>query len=99
MGEATNNQAEYQALLLALEEAKKLGARRLEIYTDSQLVARQFDGSYKVRHGDLREMMGRIRALEEEFASVTVTHIPRSSHPGNVRADRLANIALNRALH
>ncbi|OGR82394.1 MAG: hypothetical protein A2636_07275 [Elusimicrobia bacterium RIFCSPHIGHO2_01_FULL_64_10] len=99
IGEATNSVAEYRALLRALEEAKKLGARRLEIYTDSQLVARQFDGSYKVRHGDLREMMGRIRALEEEFASVTVTHIPRSSHPGNVRADRLANIALNRALH
>ena len=99
IGEATNSVAEYRALLRALEEAKKAGAEELQIYTDSQLVARQFDGSYKIRHEGLRRLMARIRDLEKNFKRVSVSHIPRSSHPGNKRADKLANIALDRAIH
>ena len=97
IGETTNSIAEYQALIRALIEAKKMKAEELDIFTDSQLVARQFEGVYKVRHETLKEIMARVRELENEFSRVTVKHIPRSSHPGNRRADRLANIALNRA--
>ena len=97
IGHATNSVAEYRALIRGLEEAKKLGADELDIYTDSQLVARQFDGSYKIKHEGLRSLMMKIRELEKNFKFVSVSHIPRSSHPGNKRADRLANIALNRA--
>jgi ribonuclease HI len=97
IGEATNSVAEYRALLRALEEARKLGGEELLIYTDSQLVARQFEGTYKIRHEGLRSIMTRIRDLEKSFKSVSVKHIPRSSHPGNKRADRLANIAINKA--
>jgi len=97
IGLATNSVAEYRALLRALEESRKLGADELDIYTDSQLVARQFDGSYKIKHEGLRSLMVKIRELEKNFKAVSVSHIPRSSHPGNKRADKLANIALNRA--
>ncbi len=97
IGETTNSVAEYQALIRALEEAKKLKAQELDIFTDSELVARQFNGIYKVKHEGLKEIMSKVRGLEKEFSRVTVRHIPRSSHPGNKRADRLANIALNRA--
>ena len=97
LGEATNSVAEYQALIRGLEEAKKLGAQELDIFTDSQLVARQFAGIYKVKHEGLKEIMARVRRLEQNFRQVRVTHIPRSSHPANKRADRLANIALNKA--
>ncbi|OGR87692.1 MAG: hypothetical protein A3A86_06660 [Elusimicrobia bacterium RIFCSPLOWO2_01_FULL_60_11] len=97
LGHATNSIAEYEALIRGLEEAKKMGAEELDIFTDSQLVARQFSGVYKVKHENTRERMARVRKLENGFKRVSVTHIPRSSHPGNKRADRLANIALNRA--
>lgn len=99
IGEATNSVAEYRALVRALEEASRLGAQELHIFTDSQLVARQFDGTYKIKHEGLRDIMSRIRSLEKNFSAVSVTHIPRSSHPGNKRADKLANIAINRAGH
>ena len=97
LGEATNSVAEYRALIRGLEEAQKLGAQELDIFTDSQLVARQFAGIYKVKHEGLKKIMAHVRQLEKNFRQVRVTHIPRSSHLANVRADRLANIALNRA--
>ena len=97
LGEATNSVAEYRALLRAMEEARKMKAEDLDIFTDSQLVARQFEGVYKVKHAGLKEIMSQVRELEKNFIRVQVRHIPRSSHPGNVRADRLCNIALNKA--
>lgn len=97
LGETTNSIAEYRALVRGLEEARKLGAEELDVFTDSQLVARQFQGLYKVKHEPLKEIMARVRELEQEFKRVHVNHIPRSSHPGNMRADQLANIALNKA--
>lgn len=95
LGKTTNSVAEYTALIRALEEAKKMGAEEVCIYTDSQLVARQFEGTYRVKHEGLKPLMMKIRGLEKNFKSVSVNHIPRSSHPGNKRADQLANIALN----
>ena len=97
LGHATNSVAEYEALVRGLKEAKKMGAEVLDIFTDSQLVARQFAGLYKVKHEGLKEIMARVRELEQNFKRVSVTHIMRSSHPANKRADRLANIALNKA--
>ena len=97
IGQTTNSVAEYSALIRGLEEGLNLGAEELDIFTDSQLVARQFQGLYKVKHEGLKEIMAKVRGLQKNFKRVTVHHIPRSSHPGNKRADRLANIALNRA--
>lgn len=96
IGTATNSVAEYRGLLRAMEEAKRMQSEEVLIYTDSQLVARQFDGIYKVKHEELRFLLAKIRDLEKNFKVVSVQHIPRSSHPGNKRADRLANIAINR---
>lgn len=96
IGHATNSVAEYRALIRSLEEAAKLGAETLEIFTDSELVAKQFNGIYRIKHPDMLSLMGKVRALEKKFKSVKVGHIPRSSHPGNKRADQLANIALNK---
>ena len=97
IGRSTNSVAEYKALIRSLEEARNLGAEELDIFTDSQLVARQFQGVYKVKHEAMKALMEKVRELEENFRRVTVNHIPRSSHPGNKRADRLANIVLNRS--
>lgn len=96
IGEATNNVAEYNALKSALTEAEKMGAKKLNIFTDSELVAKQFEGVYKIKQENLQNLMSQIRELEKRFETVIVKHIPRSSHPGNVRADKLANIALNK---
>lgn len=98
IGNNTNSVAEYRALIRSLEEASKLGVEELEIFTDSQLVARQFEGVYRVKDERLKILMQKVRELEKKFKSVRVHHILRSSHPGNVRADHLANIALNRSL-
>ncbi len=97
LGTATNSVAEYQALIRGLEEAKKMHAEELDIYTDSQLVARQFSGQYRVKHEGLKNIMAQVRALQNQFKKVRVTHIMRSSHPGNKLADKLANIALDKA--
>lgn len=96
IGTATNNVAEYMALIRSLEEADRLGAEEIHIFTDSELVTRQFQGIYRVKDAGLSALLSRVRELERNFKSVTVTHIPRSSHPGNKRADQLANIALNK---
>lgn len=96
IGEGTNNIAEYSALKSALEEAQKMGAKKLNIFTDSELVAKQFEGVYRIKQENLQNLMAQIRELERKFETVIVKHIPRSSHPGNKRADQLANIALNK---
>ena len=98
LGIATNSIAEYRALIRALQEGKRLGCGELSIFTDSQLVARQFDGQYRIKNISIKELWAEIDPLLKEFTSVIVTHIPRSSHPGNVQADKLCNIALDRSL-
>ncbi len=96
IGRATNQVAEYRALIRSLEEGIKLGATDLEIFTDSEFVTKQFQGIYRVKHPDMQTLMARVRELEKNFKSVRLQHIPRSSHPGNKRADQLANIALDK---
>jgi ribonuclease HI len=94
MGEATNNVAEYTALLRALEHAQRLGGRRLRVKSDSDLLVQQMNGRYKVRHEGLRPLHAQANKLCESFAKVTFDHIPRD---GNKRADRLCNEALDGA--
>ncbi len=65
IGETTNNVAEYRAVLLALELARELGASRVEVVNDSQLIARQVDGAYKVKHAGMRPLHAEaLRALD-----------------------------------
>lgn len=92
LGTATNNVAEYQALLLGLEQALKLGARKVAVFADSQLLVRQLTGRYQVRHPDMRRLWGQARLLLEKFESWQASHIPREQ---NSEADRLANEALD----
>jgi ribonuclease HI len=95
IGEATNNVAEYRAVLLGLELARELGASEVEVINDSELVARQIGGQYKVKHAGLKplflETMGKLR----EFDQWSVRNVRRES---NERADELVNETLDEAL-
>ena len=93
LGRATNNQAEYQGAIAALEAALGLGAREVELRMDSELVVRQLSGRYRVRNPRLIPLHNRILALRSRFQRVSVTHVPREQ---NRVADRLANEALDR---
>lgn len=88
----TNNVAEYTAVIRALERAAELGARRVECKMDSQLVVRQLNGSYRVKHADMLPLYRRVLELIQRFDQVTFEHVPREE---NAEADRLANQALD----
>jgi ribonuclease HI len=95
LGETTNNVAEYHALLLGLELARELGATQVEVVNDSELVARQIGGEYKVKHAGLRPLyLEAMRALRE-FDAWAVRPVRREQ---NVRADELVNETLDEAL-
>jgi ribonuclease HI len=92
IGEATNNVAEYRAVLLGLELARELEAREVEVVNDSELVARQIGGQYKVKHAGLRPLyLDTMRALRE-FDRWSVRNVRREENP---RADELVNEALD----
>ncbi len=93
LGRATNNQAEYQAAIAALEAALGLGASEVDLHMDSELVVRQLSGRYRVRNPRLIPLHKRILALRSRFERVTVRHVPREE---NRVADALANEALDR---
>ncbi len=92
LGVATNNQAEYQALLMGLEEARRLGAAELTVKLDSELIVRQLQGRYRVKAPGLKPLHARAKRLLQPFASVTILHVPREQ---NQRADELANQAMD----
>ena len=92
LGRATNNVAEYQALLHALRWALARGSRRARIFSDSELVVRQVAGSYRVKHPGLRPLVQEAQALLRRFEDVRVSHVPREQ---NREADSLANRALD----
>ena len=95
IGNATNNIAEYTALIYALEEALVLKGRILNINTDSQLLARQINKVYKVKHEGLIGLYDRAVRLLSGFEKVMVKHIPREE---NACADKLATAAIKKAL-
>jgi ribonuclease HI len=92
LGERTNNYAEWTAVELALLEAQEQGARIVDLRTDSELVARQIAGRYRVRHPDLKPIHARVMTLLAELEGYTVGHVPRER---NVEADRLSNVAID----
>jgi ribonuclease HI len=93
IGEATNNVAEYRAVLLGLELARGVGAREVEVVNDSELVARQIGGQYKVKNPGLGPRWGDPGAALRGFDSWSVQNVPRAL---NARADELVNEALDR---
>ena len=95
IGEATNNVAEYRALLLGLELARELGAGEVEVVNDSELVARQIGGEYKVKHAGLKPLFLEAMRTLREFDSWAVRSVRRDH---NERADELVNEALDEAL-
>jgi ribonuclease HI len=94
IGEATNNVAEYRALLLGLELARSLGAREVEVVNDSELVARQIGGQYKVKNPGLKPLFLEALSALRGFDSWSVQNVPRAQ---NERADELVNEALDAA--
>ncbi|MBX4186651.1 MAG: ribonuclease HI family protein [Candidatus Doudnabacteria bacterium] len=94
IGVTTNNQAEYRALLVALEMAGKTGANSLVCHLDSELVVRQLQGKYKVRESTLAEMATEALRLTSQFKQVEFVHVPREK---NKLADQLVNEALDKA--
>jgi ribonuclease HI len=92
LSDTTNNIAEYTALVRALEHAERLGGRRLVVHSDSELMIKQMNGEYKVKHPGLLPLHQRAKALSRQFDEVVFRHIPREQ---NKRADQLGNAALD----
>jgi ribonuclease HI len=92
LGEATNNVAEYRGLLLGLEHARALGATEVEVVNDSELVAKQVNGEYKVKHPDMKALHAQAREALGRFASWSIRSVPRAQ---NADADALVNQALD----
>ena len=88
IGSATNNVAEYSALIAGLELAREKGVTDLEVALDSELVVSQVKGEWKIRNDRLRQLAVRARSLLDRFDSVTITHVRRKH---NAHADQLAN--------
>jgi ribonuclease HI len=92
LGTATNNVAEYSALVRALERAAELGGERLLIKSDSELLVKQMNGVYRVKDARLKVLHDQASRLREQFPSVSIVHVPRAE---NSHADRLCNEALD----
>ncbi len=88
LGQCTNNVAEYKALLLGLQSALELGCKKVEIFLDSQLIVRQIQGQYKVKHPTLKPLFFEVKELLAKIENWSVAHVPREQ---NKRADELAN--------
>lgn len=91
-GRATNNVAEYRALVRALEYAVERGAGRVKVFSDSELLVRQMLGTYKVRHPDLKPLHARAQELIARLGAFRIEHVRREE---NREADRLVNAALD----
>ncbi|HEY2334133.1 MAG TPA: ribonuclease HI family protein [Solirubrobacterales bacterium] len=94
IGRATNNVAEYRALLLGIERAAAIGARELELVGDSELIVKQVKGEYKVKDATMRELHAEVKQALREFDRWSIRHV-RREHNGE--ADRLVNEALDAA--
>jgi ribonuclease HI len=94
LGVATNNVAEYRGLLLGLRKAAELGATEVDVVNDSELVAKQINGEYKVKHADMKPLHAEALAALGRFASWSVRSVPRAQ---NADADALVNQALDSA--
>jgi ribonuclease HI len=94
LGTVTNNVAEYRALLLGLARARELDATEIEVVNDSELIAKQVQGLYKVKHAAMRPLHSEATAALRAFASWKIRSVPRAQ---NAHADALVNAALDGA--
>ncbi|OGY45371.1 MAG: hypothetical protein A3A24_00420 [Candidatus Buchananbacteria bacterium RIFCSPLOWO2_01_FULL_46_12] len=94
IGTATNNQAEYQAVILGLEKAKEAGIQEVDVFLDSELVQQQLIGGYKVKNQDLASLFVKVWNLQQSFKKVKYIHVRRTD---NKEADKLVNQAIDEA--
>src|SRR5262245_62448382 len=92
IGKATNNVAEYTALVEGLELATELGVKKLAVFSDSEVMVKQMKGEYRVKNEDLRPLYEEAKSLAAGFAQFTITHVRREQ---NKRADEIGNDALD----
>jgi len=92
VGKATSNQAEYQALIAGLEQVKEFGITDIDCFTDSQLMAKQLVGTFKVQSAQLRPLFVRAKQLMDDIGNVRIHHVKREE---NVGAHNLAQMAFN----
>ncbi len=92
IGRATNNQAEYQAIIFALERIKQLKAKLLDFYLDSEFIVQQLNRKFKIRDKDLASLFVKIWNLSQGFKKINFSYIPREK---NKEADRLVNQVLD----
>lgn len=95
IGNTTNNIAEYTALVFGMEEAHNLGAKELIINTDSELLAKQLGGEYKIKNPALKDLYAKVMQILKSFTEVRVNQIERTENKG---ADKLANQAIDAAV-
>ncbi len=87
IGHATNNEAEYKAVIAALKMAKKLAARQVDLRSDSELLVCQVNGQYKVKAAGIRPFYIEVKQLQQQFESCTFTHIPREENEAHEYAE------------
>lgn len=92
LGETTNNVAEYKGLLYGLEKLVALGAQEVEVLADSELMVKQLNGLYRVKHPNLIPLYREAQALLKKIPSYTIRHVRREM---NKDADRLSNLAID----
>ncbi len=92
IGTATNNIAEYTALIRALQKSAELGLREVDILSDSELMVKQMNGEYRVKNAELQDLYAEAQELRRHFQKVTLAHVRREK---NKRADELCNLALD----
>lgn len=92
LGQATNNVAEYRALILGMKMARNLGVKKIQVFADSELLVRQLKGQYRVRAPHLLPLYDAARRASQDFESFAISHVPREM---NSLADRLANAAID----
>jgi ribonuclease HI len=92
LGEATNNVAEYEALIWGLENVHALGHRKVSVFADSELLVKQVNGVYRVKNAGLKPLFTKAMALLRGFDSFEVSHVRRAE---NAAADEMANLAMD----
>lgn len=93
LGERTNNYAEYQGVIIGMQTALSLGVTELVVRMDSKLAIEQLAGRWKVKHPQIRILWQEAKGLEAQFEKVSYEHVRREL---NIRADQLANLAMDR---
>jgi ribonuclease HI len=95
IGESTNNDAEYRALLDGVTSLKEIGATKVKCFLDSELVVKQMNGLYKVKNQNIKTLWGKIKIIEKSFEEITYHHVKREK---NMEADSIVNEVLDSAL-